>query len=442
MGKNNKARRAAKAKRRAQQAGHATGRTSEAYAGPFGIPGAGPSLADQAADAWSAALDLPAAAASRLPAILARLERIPAGVADEVAEQVLLRLPSHLWSSGWQPAEVQREARRRAGARAARLAEVAMLVDHERRPDQRLDPRWAAQVAELGQRQISTRGGWLGNWRDAEAITRLESYHAVVEVWQALAGVPALDVLIPPPGAGPSAVTLGAPLHAGANQPMLERIRKLLAKAESTTFEEEAEALTAKAQALMTRHAIDEALIHRTASAAGPRMMRVPIDAPYADAKSVLLATVASANRCQSVYLPAVALGSVVGHDDDLALVEMLFTSLLVQAQRALTHAGRAATGSRARSQSFRASFYLAYAGRIGERLEGVNGEVYAEGGSAAALPVLRAKEDAVADFVGSHYGDRLTTGGVRGAYDLAGHAAGRRAADEARLDSGALLSG
>ena len=37
---------------------------------------------------------------------------------------------------------------------------------------------------------------------------------------------------------------------------MLERVRALLAKAESTTFPEEADALTAKAQQLMTRHAL------------------------------------------------------------------------------------------------------------------------------------------------------------------------------------------
>lgn len=255
-----------------------------------------------------------------------------------------------------------------------------------------------------------------------------------------MTSLPTLDVLIAPPGADPSVVTLGAPPRAAGNQTMLERVRKLLAKAESTTFEEEAEALTAKAQALMTRHAIDEALVQRDAPADVPRMLRVPIDAPYADAKCVLLATVASANRCQAIYHSYVALSSVVGHDDDLAVVDMLFASLLVQASQGLTRAARA--GGRARSQSFRASFYLAYASRIGERLAVVNGEMYAEGGSQSALPVLRAREDAVADFVQGHYGKRLTTSGVRGGYDLAGHAAGREAADRARLDSGALMSG
>ena len=42
---------------------------------------------------------------------------------------------------------------------------------------------------------------------------------------------------------------------------VLAKVRALLAKAESTTFEAEAEALTAKAHQLMVRHTIDEALV-------------------------------------------------------------------------------------------------------------------------------------------------------------------------------------
>lgn len=39
-------------------------------------------------------------------------------------------------------------------------------------------------------------------------------------------------------------------------------MRGLLAKAEATEFEQEAEALTAKAQQLIARHAVDGALLH------------------------------------------------------------------------------------------------------------------------------------------------------------------------------------
>lgn len=443
MGKNNKARRAAKAKKRERterqrrESGY-----GEATGGPSGTPFAAsraPSALEQAARLWDEALRLPTGHHARRAALIEHLLRLPAAVVDGIGQDALLHPVAHLWRAGWQPAELAREVRRRTNALAGRLAELVVIVDHEHRSGQRLDPRWASQLQQLGQRSVSTRGGgWLATWRAAEGIDRSASYRAVLECEAAMCSLPQLEVLIPPPGAGPSVVTLGAAVRAG-NQPMLERVRKLLAKAESTTFEEEAEALTAKAQALMTRHAIDEALVRSGTPSDGPRMLRLPVDAPYADAKSVLLSTIASANRCRAIYRSDVALSCVVGHDDDLATVEMLFASLLVQARQALSQAAR--NGSRARSQSFRASFYLAYAARIGERLAGVNEEVYAEDGSRSALPVLRAKEDAVADFVESHYGDRLTTGGVRGGYDLAGHAAGRAAADRARLDAGALVS-
>ena len=64
-----------------------------------------------------------------------------------------------------------------------------------------------------------------------------------------------------------------------ATDAVLARIRQLLAKAESTTFEAEALAFTAKAQELMTRHAIDAALVHDTA-AGPPRRAHHPDRSP------------------------------------------------------------------------------------------------------------------------------------------------------------------
>jgi hypothetical protein len=44
---------------------------------------------------------------------------------------------------------------------------------------------------------------------------------------------------------------------ADLDQRMLDRVRALLAKAESTDFPQEADAFTARAQELMARHRID-----------------------------------------------------------------------------------------------------------------------------------------------------------------------------------------
>lgn len=63
-------------------------------------------------------------------------------------------------------------------------------------------------------------------------------------------------------------------------------------------------------------------------------------------------------------------MSTVVGFLADLDAIELLFTSLLVQASAAMLRAGakRDAHG-RSRTGAFRQSFLIAYATHIGERL-------------------------------------------------------------------------
>ncbi len=393
----------------------------------------------QVAELWRTAIVMAAAVPHRVTAPIERLASYPSALVDEQGSRILLDRVGTWWSHGWQPTELRRELRRRTRATTGRLAELVILVDHERRSGQALDPRWAEQLQQLGQRTLSTRGSWLSAWRRHESLDHAECWATVAALARAATELATLDVLIPPPGADPTAVSLGAPERGRRHHPMLERVRKLLSKAEATDFEEEAATFTAKAQELMTRHAIDEAQLHATGQQDRPRMVRLPVDAPYVDGKSALLGAVAAANRCRAIQLTGLDMSSVVGHADDLAMVELLFTSLLVQAHHALTEVGRGLGGRHARGRGFRSSFYLAYASRIGERLGSVNDRVVADDGAPAALPVLRAREIAVDELVEAHYGGRLTTGAVRGGYDDAGLAYGRAAADRARLDSGAI---
>ena len=61
---------------------------------------------------------------------------------------------------------------------------------------------------------------------------------------------------------------------------------------------------------------------------------------------------------------------TVVAHADDLDAIDMLFTSLLVQATRAMLAKGpHEDRFGRSRTRSFRQSFLVAFAGRIHERL-------------------------------------------------------------------------
>lgn len=167
---------------------------------------------------------------------------------------------------------------------------------------------------------------------------------------------------------------------------MLARIRALLAKAEATGYPQEAEALSAKAQELMARHSIDEAVLASGGTAArdgggdAPGACRIGVDPPYETAKAVLLDAVASANRCRAVWHEEFGFSTVVGFEADLEVVELLHTSLLVQATAAMTAAEAAQrAGGRRRTKTFRQSFLAAYAHRMGDRLAAAVREQTAE---------------------------------------------------------------
>ena len=156
-----------------------------------------------------------------------------------------------------------------------------------------------------------------------------------------------------------------------ADERILDRVRKLLARAEHpTTPPAEAEACSAKAAALMSRYVIDQAMLDATRPVnAKPVVRTVSVVPPYSTAKSVLLDEVARA------FGVIVAIGrretadgrrcTLVGFEPDIAMTEMLFTSLLLQASAAMLAASR----GRPDVKAFRRAFLIGYAGSIGRRL-------------------------------------------------------------------------
>lgn len=118
----------------------------------------------------------------------------------------------------------------------------------------------------------------------------------------------------------------------------LETVRKLLAKAERASTVEEADAFTAKAMQLMARHGIDEAMLAASGrSKDGLGMMKFTIRNPYSQAKGMLLGNIADAMRCKTVLHPdytrrSTGSASIFGWESDLRRVELLYTSLLLQA--------------------------------------------------------------------------------------------------------------
>lgn len=330
------------------------------------------------------------------------------------------------WERGWEPADVVRLVRRDLAE--AHAGVVAGLITGEVRRYERLAPRWAAQVAELAEPAEAAESASRRGDRFSAATT-------VLELYRLLARLPAIEPVGPVPG---------TPVHLPATdgEPrVLARIRALLAKAEGTGFPQEAEALTAKAQELMARHSIDEALLaDRTRRGDVPGACRIGVDAPYETAKAILLDAVASANRCRAVWNSAFGFSTVVGFEPDMEAVELLYTSLLVQGTSAMTRAeAEQRTAGRKRTKTFRQSFLLAYAHRLGERLAAVAERVTTDSGTPGTelLPVLAARDVAVSDRTDRMFPATVATR-VRGATDAAGWTHGTSAADRARVPGAA----
>ena len=220
---------------------------------------------------------------------------------------------------------------------------------------------------------------------------------------------------------------------------MFTRIRGLLTKAESSDYAEEADAFMAKAQELMSRYCIDRTMVEADAEGDGVPQVdarRVWLEDPYLEAKALLLANVASANRCRAVVDPVLGFSTLLGLPEDLDATDLLFTSLLVQATRRITALGKdPASGRRSRRPSYRRSFFVAYAGRIGSRLREANEAATVAADNAFGnrlLPVLARREEELDAAAGALFGE---LGELKFSLtDVAGWAAGTAAADMAEL--------
>jgi hypothetical protein len=361
------------------------------------------------------------------------------------------QLLGRLWSNGWQPADLERIVRRELTARHTRLVVDLIASEARRYPAAGLPVRWAAQLAALDARPgWDQDDGFLPAAVAREKADRFSTASAVFELLRLLCWLPPIKPVGPAPGhtgTGPAPAPEASASAAGTGDArMLDRIRALLAKAESTEYPEEAEALTAKAQQLMARHSIDHALL--AAESGGrerPEAIRIGVDAPYEGAKAALLNAVATANRCRVVWSQSLGFCTVLGFPVDLESVELLYTSLLVQATAALNQEGAAVRGG-SRKRSFRQSFLVAYAERIAQRLsaaasaaeEEYESEAGAEargGREARLLPALAARDAAVRDSTERMFPELKSTR-APAARDYAGWIAGQAAADRAQLGS------
>jgi hypothetical protein len=303
---------------------------------------------------------------------------------QHLAEQMLDDRLQELWATGWTPADLAHVVGRRLHRAHVAAVALRIVADGDRRlqSGQRLDPRWQEQVASL--RDLDDR-----------YLPADERLRQVLDIIGLTRWLPSLPFTIPRPGDPLAGVTASGRFDDRA----LRRVRALLAKAESTTFEEEAHAFTAKAQELMARHSLDEARLRTGDDVGEPSQRRILLDDPYLDAKASVVSAVASANRCRAVLQTGLGWVHVLGYEQDLDTVELLSTSLLAQATTAMVRKGPQRDHSgRSRTRSYRRGFLLGFASRVGQRLRHaaerqVSDVQESDGG---LLPVLAGREDRI----------------------------------------------
>lgn len=339
------------------------------------------------------------------------------------------------WDRGWMPADLVRFAGRQCDGHVVAMIIDVIAAEARRYPAATIDERWERQLAEAeALAWWKSDDTYLDEWSDREGVHPQTAMRVVTELLGLLAQLPKLPRLSPLPGTARRGSLADSRLERRAvDQRKLDKVRGLLAKAESTGYPDEAEACTAKAQELMARYSIDYAWLSvESGSRETPSGRRIGIDNPYEGAKALLLNQVAGANRCSSVWSRELGFVTVLGFGPDLDAVELLYTSLRVQATTAMMRAG---FRKEARSKSFRRAFLTAYAGRIGQRLaeaaEAASRDA-ASRSSADLLPVLAARGDEVRQATSEMF-PQLVTREVK-ISNRAGWASGVAAADLASL--------
>ena len=359
--------------------------------------------------------------ASRLAVrVVDERDGVDGGIVSEVFSGWLAQLVAAAIEYGWAPSDLLEIVRRRGHHRQVPPLAAFLHAETDRHQRGEIPDEWRDDLDRLP----SPVAPDFASVRDVEAVLGLAAV---------LIRLPQIEPMIPRPGmrVHPTAHT-----HSTGSSKHLTRVRALLAKAESTESPEEAEALSAKAQELISRYALDR-LLNEPADDEATQMAsrRIWIDAPYVRPKSSLISQIAVANRCRAVFTERLEFITVIGEQSDLDAVELMTASLLVQAQRAMVAHGSQSDGwGTSRTRSFRQSFLVSFAGRIGERLRAATDEAAAETGEANALvPVLQRHKERVDAACEAMFPD-MVKGRRTSVTNAHGWAAGRAAADLASL--------
>lgn len=216
--------------------------------------------------------------------------------------------------------------------------------------------------------------------------------------------------------------------------PMLDRVKALLAKAEASNFPEEREAFNRKATALIAKYGITAAMLAddgQLADMVGDRV--IVLSDPYARQKAQLLVDIADPLRVKVILNVDVSRGMagfqahMFGFASDIDRVDLLLASLLVQSARGLATARPAADRTLTASQlkAFRRDWLAGFGVKVRTRLraaemraarehDAASAEHISSGGRSTAL-VLADRSHLVEQAIAEAYPPgRLRDGGRR----------------------------
>jgi hypothetical protein len=249
-----------------------------------------------------------------------------------------------------------------------------------------------------------------------------------------------------------------------------DKIAKLLRKAESTT-PEEAEALVAKAQELMTEYAISEELLARARGdnrAEREEVVQETIEFTgiFRQALYEIGQVITKANDCRAMHenvtwkRPHTTILYVIGYESDVRRVHLLNASVQIQAQGALAKWWRDQdTGWMSGMQKYKArrEFLFAFARGLNDKLgaareagqraaaaaKAQRDSVTSQEASESVALVVRDKKQRVNDWIDDKYGNEIRT--VSRNYSrgsAAAEAAGYDAGQSADLNRGGRVGG
>lgn len=217
------------------------------------------------------------------------------------------------------------------------------------------------------------------------------------------------------------------------NTILLDRVRKLMDKAQSTSNPYEAEVFARKAAELIARHRLDP---DRIATGVDDELgiREVPIGrGAYVRARLALLAAVVSAHDAQVVFggTPDGTIAYVAGFEADLDVIGVMYSSLHGQACTQMASQRRSTAAA---TQRYRRSFLFGFADRLAELL--AESRVAAEGAASSShgsdlAPALLGRRRRVDAFATERFG-RVRSARAPGAAQQGGWVAGAAAAERA----------